>query len=264
MLRLKAKHLPSHTAIFGDTGGGKTLFMLDYLREVERRGEIAIIWDPDRQFASKFRNVDRGDWILDPTCSEVPYWDIRREYRDEGEAHALSTCFFPDNPTVKDPFWNTSARGLFTALNAMHHPTTAELTLWMAQDDPLIDERVAGTEYARILTNNAPGMRSSIIAHLNQIAQPLRMMPTHPDGHRTFSVRDWCETRNSWIFITASPSYSAILNPLHTFFVSSLVQRLVAMGPAPRSAKGSWVIFDRRQLHRSMVQELHMAPHPAP
>ena len=243
-LPLSAKHITSHIGVYGDTGVGKTILTMAYLREVEHRGEIAIVWDPDRQYAPKFRDVDRGDWILDPTAAECPYWNIGNEYRDEGEAASLSTCFFPDNPNVKDPFWNNSARGLLTLLCALYRPGVADLGFWMANTAE-IDKRVKHTEYETILADNAPGMRGSIISHLNQIAQPLRMMPAHPDGRRTFTVRDWCNKRNSWLFITSSPNYSAILNPLHAFFLSSLVQRLISMGPRPDLPRDAYSFADR-------------------
>lgn len=254
-LPLSNKHINSHMAITGDTGSGKSLLTEAYLRNVERRGEVAIVWDPEREHAKKFRSINRRDTVLDPTCTEVPYWAINQEYKDEGEAMALSSCFFPDNPGVKDPFWNNSARGLLTLLSALHKPTVSDLGFWCA-DDFQIDSRVVGTEYERILTNNAPGFRSSIVSHLNQIAQPLRMMPQHPDGRRTFTVKNWCETRQGWVFITSSPSYSTILNPLHTFFMSSFIQRLVAMGQRKDLPRVHLVFQEASTVQ---VQEFHTA-----
>ena len=137
---------------------------------------------------------------IDPTDVDCIYWDPRQEYKNEGEAYALATRFFPDNANLKDPFWNNSARGLLAVLSALHQPTISDLALWCANDEE-IDRRVVGTEYERILTSNAPGMRSSIIAHLNLIAQPLRMMPQHPEGRPVFSVREYCNHRRGWVFI---------------------------------------------------------------
>src|SRR5947208_14243098 len=140
-LHLSDQHINSHIGIEGATGPGKSLLVEAILRNIEARGDVAIVWDPEREHARKFRDVDRGDTVLDPTCTECPYWAINREYRDEGEAMSLSSCFLPDNPNVKDPFWNNSARGLLTVIKALHKPTIAELGFWCA-DDFEIDQRV--------------------------------------------------------------------------------------------------------------------------
>lgn len=254
-LRLRSKDLSSHIAVYGDTGGGKGLFIYQYLLEAERRGDMAIIWDPDREYARKFYRPERGDWLLDPGVADVPFWPIGDEVRDEAEAIALATCQFPDIAGVRDPFWTEAARRFFAWLLVTFHPTTAELGYLMANDH-LFDKMVKGTEFETILTNTAPGLRSSVISHLNLAAQPLRMMPATADGRRTFTVRDYCAKRNSWVFLTSRPSYSAALKPLHTMWMGSFITRLIDAGKRKDLPTVHLVIEEASSL---ILQEFHTA-----
>lgn len=226
----------------GSTGSGKSLLTEAILREVNRLGEMAIVWDPDGTLVPKFHQAARKDVVIDPTKEICPFWYPGHEYKDEGEAFALAKSFFPDNKDVKDPFWNNSARGLLALICARRRPSLAELAE-MCADDSIIDEIVRGTEYERILTYNTPGMRSSIISHLNTIAQSLRMMPMSSDGRERFSVKEYCEKRDRWVFITSSPNYIDIMKPLNEFFLSSFLQRFITMG-RQQSLKRTWVILE--------------------
>jgi type IV secretory pathway TraG/TraD family ATPase VirD4 len=229
-LLLPSTDLNSHVAIFADTGAGKGLFLKQYLQNVERAGEVAVVWDPDREYARAFRSVDRGDWILDPGVMECPYWPIAEEVEDEADALALATCQFPDVPNAKDPFWNMAARQLYAYLLAYKKPTTAQLGYWMAHDS-IIDRMVRNTEFATQLTNNAPGMRASIIGHLNTAAQSLRMMPIEPsENHRALTIREWCATREGWIFLTSSPLHMQAMKPLHSMWMAMLIKRTMHLG----------------------------------
>lgn len=222
--------------------------------EVERRGELAVTWDPDREYARKFRSIKRGDWVLDPTLTECPFYPISEEASNEAEALALATCFFPDRPEVKDPYWQDAARRLFAYIITKKRPTTAGLAELMAQDH-LIDEIVKKSEF-KILANSAPGLRSSVISHMNLAAQALRMMPTDNHGRRTFTVKQYCDHPQGWIFLTSNPLYMEAMKPLHTLWLASLIMRTMAMG----YRKGRPIVhFIFEEASTITVQEFHTA-----
>lgn len=254
-LRLDLDDLGSHIANYGDTGSGKTSLNKQLLLEIERRGETAIVFDPDREFARAFRDVKRGDFILDPGVAECPFWPIGEEVTDEADAYSLATCMFPDRTDVKDPFWTQAARGLLAYLLAYHKPTTAQLGSWMSHE-PQIDMRVKGTEFERILTANSPAQRAGVLSHLNLAAQPLRMMPATSEGRRRFTVREWCQRRDSWIFVTSKPSYSAAMKPLHASWLSSLIKRVIDMGRR-KDLPRVWFIFE--EAASLVIDEFHLA-----
>ena len=55
-----------HIVMMGDTGQGKSTAIRQVLRQVEERGELATIYDPDGQYARQFCRPERGDVNLNP------------------------------------------------------------------------------------------------------------------------------------------------------------------------------------------------------
>ncbi len=44
----------AHVEIIGDTGSGKTTIMLQILRQIQHRGDSAIVYDPAWEFVQRF------------------------------------------------------------------------------------------------------------------------------------------------------------------------------------------------------------------
>ena len=82
-LKLSYEGLNSHIGIFADTGAGKGMLLERYLQNVERAGEVAVVWDPDRE-------AGRSGWIFDPSAEECPYWLISEEVEDEADASEVT------------------------------------------------------------------------------------------------------------------------------------------------------------------------------
>ena len=51
----------AHTLILGMTGSGKTMIMLQILRQIKHRGDSAIVYDPAREFVKRFYDPKNGD-----------------------------------------------------------------------------------------------------------------------------------------------------------------------------------------------------------
>ena len=56
----------------GDTGSGKSSAIRQLLRQIENRGESAIVYDPAMDFLGEFYNPKRGDLILNPLDERCP------------------------------------------------------------------------------------------------------------------------------------------------------------------------------------------------
>jgi hypothetical protein len=69
----------SHILLMGDTGAGKSSAIRQLLRQVEERGESAIVYDPAMDFVAEFYSPERGDLILNPLDLAVPRgaWEAR-------------------------------------------------------------------------------------------------------------------------------------------------------------------------------------------
>jgi hypothetical protein len=96
ILRTREAH---HIQIAGDTGTGKSTLVRQIISQVGARQEVAIIFDPDREYIQEFFNEKRGDWVLNPKDDRCPYWPIGAEADDEAEATPIALGLFPDEPT---------------------------------------------------------------------------------------------------------------------------------------------------------------------
>ncbi|MGI9072266.1 MAG: type IV secretion system DNA-binding domain-containing protein [Bryobacteraceae bacterium] len=258
-LRIRRDREAHHIQIAGDTGSGKSTLVRDVLFQVEQRGEVAIIFDPDREYIQEFLDEKRGDWVLNPKDDRCPYWPIGAEADDEAEATPIANGFFPDEPTVQKFFLNHT-RAIFAYLLASYRPTVNELAYWMAHPEE-IDKRVKGTEHAHTLTANAAPQRAGILGSLNEAGKPLRMMPAHAEGRRTWTVREWAKQRKGWIFITSTPDTIDALRPLQSLWLDMLILKLQANERKPGQAR-VWMILDELaslnalpQLHTALTKQ---------
>jgi hypothetical protein len=225
-LRIRRDREAHHIQIAGDTGSGKSTLVREALYQVEQRGEIAIVFDPDREYIEEFFSEQRGDWVLNPKDERCPYWPIGAEAADEAEATPIANGLFPDEPTLQR-FFLTHTRAIFAYLLAAYRPTVNELAYWMAHPEE-IDKRVKGTEHAHTLTANAAPQRAGILGSLNEAGKPLRMMPAHQEGRRIWTVRDWVQERRGWIFITSTPDTIDALRPIQSLWLDMLILKLQA------------------------------------
>jgi hypothetical protein len=94
MIRIPERAEAQHMQIIGDTGAGKTMIMLQILRQIKHRGDSAIVYDPARDFVQRFYDPKNGDVILNPLDKRCPYWGPAEELRRRSEAKALAVSLF--------------------------------------------------------------------------------------------------------------------------------------------------------------------------
>jgi type IV secretory pathway TraG/TraD family ATPase VirD4 len=248
-----------HIQVAGDTGTGKSTLVRQIMYQIEARNEVAIIFDPDREYIREFFHEDRGDWVLNPKDDRCPYWPIGEEADDEAEATPIAIGLFPDEPT-RQQFFLSHTRAIFSYLLATYKPTVNELAYWMAHPEE-IDARVKGTEHQHTLTANAAPQRAGILGSLNEAGKPLRMMPSHPEGRRSWTVRDWAKHRKGWIFITSTPDTIDALRPVQSLWLDMLILKL-QYAEADCGQSRVWMILDELaslnalpQLHSAMTKQ---------
>ena len=86
VIRLPYQAETSHALIVGATGTGKSQLLVQFMSEIQIRGEAAIIYDPDGEFLSEFYNEQRGDVVLNPLDKRSPYWCPSSELAANEEA----------------------------------------------------------------------------------------------------------------------------------------------------------------------------------
>ena len=254
MMRIPLAAEAQHFEIIGDTGSGKTTLILQMLRQIQARGESAIIYDPACEYIQRFYDADRGDIVLNPLDARCPYWGPSEELRRKAEAKAIAASLYQPTSDKKGEFFTETPQKIFAHLLTFG-PTPQELVQWMS-DPAEIDKRVADTELASILSKGAQQQRGGVLASLGLIADSLRMLPTKTQAETTWSATEWSEKRKGWIFITSKAAEREALRPLHSLWIDLLVLRLLNTPRAEQRAV--WFVLDELASLQRLPQ-LHTA-----
>src|SRR3989454_544461 len=211
----------------GDSGTGKSALIRQILRQLEERGDTAIVYDPALEYTPQFYTPERGDVILNPLDARSPYWSPGDELRHDAEALTLATSLFPDR-NYENQFFTEGPRRIFAHLLTFK-PTAQELASWLCHEDEL-DRRVRGTSYAAMIDRQAPAQRSGVLASLNMVADTLKLLPTEAETTQRWSAAEWARERQGWLFLTSTPETRTRLVPLTSLWLDMLVLRLMSFG----------------------------------
>ena len=112
-----------HFLITGATGAGKSMAIRSLLRQIQARGELAIVVDPECEYVSEFYRPARGDLILNPIDERCPYWSPWLELSEryyQADAATLAASLIPEPPrgyeSGSDHFFRQSSRTLLESL----------------------------------------------------------------------------------------------------------------------------------------------------
>ncbi|MGC2162266.1 MAG: type IV secretion system DNA-binding domain-containing protein [Silvibacterium sp.] len=254
MLRIPARAEAQHIQIIGDSGAGKTTIIYQILRQIQGRGDSAIVYDPAGEFVQRFYSRKRGDIILNPLDARCPYWGPSEELRRRSEAKAVSESLFQPTQDRKGEFFVETPQKIFAHL-LTYGPSPQDLVNWMSNADE-IDRRILGTEMAYMIAKGAQEQRNGVLASLGLVADSLRMLPTRSESKAMWTATEWAEERKGWVFITSQPTQRAALRPLHSLWIDLLVMRLLNE-PKPEQRRVWFVLDELASLQR--LPQLHTA-----
>ncbi|WP_260741104.1 type IV secretion system DNA-binding domain-containing protein [Tunturiibacter lichenicola] len=244
----------SHIELIGDTGSGKSTAIRQILRQVQRRGETAIVYDPAMDFVGEFYDFSRGDLILNPLDARCPCWRIDQEIVRDETAATIAAAFIPDKEYEKEFFTHTPRR-LLAAMLQRRMPAHF-LLRWMSDPEALADI-VKGTPLAAMIDPTAPAQRVGVLSSLNLAADSFELLPEGGNGRQDFATADWIKERKRWVFLTSQSDYREKILPLHSAWLDLFILRM--QGPCDdRYAKPVWFVLDELASLNKLPQ-LHAA-----
>jgi type IV secretory pathway TraG/TraD family ATPase VirD4 len=255
MVRIPRDRESSHIMMMGDTGAGKSSLIRQILMQVEERGETAIVYDPALEYTPQFYEPGRGDVILNPVDTRMPYWSPCDEVEHEAEAEGLAAALFKDDPRT-NPFFVMVPRQIFAHLLIEQPRRTPEELLGILRDERELAKRLKDTEHAAAIYPDAGPQRGGMIATLNSVTNALKLLPRKAEAKTSWTALEWAQRRQGWLFITSPPEFRERLRPLISMWLDMLVLRTMNQGrPGPRPV---WFILDELQSLHALPQ-LHTA-----
>ncbi|WP_158789381.1 type IV secretion system DNA-binding domain-containing protein [Granulicella sp. L46] len=252
-------HIPrrleaSHILLMGDTGSGKSSAIRQLLRQIEDRGESAIVYDPAMDFLGEFYSPKRGDLILNPLDERCPYWGLGDEIDRPETATTIAAAMLPDKEYEKAFFTDAPRRVLAHLL--LRKPQPRDILRMMA-DPERIEAAVKGTPLAALLDPGAPAQRAGVLSSLNMVADSLELLPEWEHKRKTFATAEWYTERKRWVFLTSAAAYRSKALPLHAAWLDLFILRMMGYCE-DQAAKPVWFVIDElASLNR--LPQLHTA-----
>ena len=250
VLRVARQEESSHFLLMGDTGTGKSSLIRQLLEQIADRGEAAIVYDPALEFTPQFYEPERGDQILNPLDTRMPYWSPGDEVQHKAEALAFAKSLFPDDRR-DNRFFIEAPRRVFARLLSFK-PTAADIAQWL-QNPADIDRRLAGTELASMIDASAPSQRAGVLASLSMVGEAFQLIPDRAETKGTWSAYEWAQHRKGWLFLTSTPQTLDRLRPLISVWFDLLLMRLLELDLWRRRGAG-------RALRRDGPESEHGPP----
>lgn len=104
-----------HLKVIGTTGTGKSTAIRELLAGALRRGDRAIVADPDGGYLGRFYDARAGDSILNPFDGRSSRWDAFGEINDAYDAEQLARSLIPDHGG-DERSWRNYARTYLTSI----------------------------------------------------------------------------------------------------------------------------------------------------
>ncbi len=235
----------AHILVTGTTGSGKTQALLELLRGIRARGDRVICFSPSGDFISAFYREDR-DTILNPFDARCPSWDLWGDCPHAYDYDGLAAALISPTLSTSDPFWNDSARKVFSAAVRRckeRHRESVKFLIHMLTIVELVKlhEFLARTPAAPLLDPSSEKTAISVRSNVANYTSALRYLPLE---RRSFGLRQWVHTERSdeWIFLNAADAQLASVRPLLSMWLEVLTNALLSL-PASQSRR-IWLVID--------------------
>jgi type IV secretory pathway TraG/TraD family ATPase VirD4 len=225
-----------HFKFMGTTGAGKSTAMRELLDGALKRGDRAVIADPDGAFLSRFYNRYRGDVILNPFDSRSAKWDLFSELKNPYDIDQMARAFIPDRGSA-DPTWTGYGRTFFGAIvkqaRALNVRDIAELyRLLTAAKKEELKILVEGTPAAPFLEEGNDRFFGSVRATTSDNTKCLEYICAQRGP--AFSVREWIRSGTGVLFLPYQADQIAALKSIISTWMRLAIFQTLSLG------EGDW------------------------
>ncbi len=243
-----------HFKLIGTTGTGKTTAIRELLGAALRRGDRAVIADPDSGYLDEFYDPARGDVVLNPFDRRAKLWDLFGEIRATYDVEQLARSLIPDHEGP-DRIWRSYARTFFTAVTRQLHEANIRelpelyrlLTSASAEELRLL---VSGTPAQPFLEAGNERMFGSIRSVTGASLTAFEYLSTQQA--EPLSVRHWTREGKGAMFLPyQADQIAALRSIISTWMRLAIFERMsqpVESQPLPRQtgsrANGSYRTSD--------------------
>jgi type IV secretory pathway TraG/TraD family ATPase VirD4 len=216
----------------GTTGSGKSTVMRELLQGALKRGDRAVIADPDGGYLSRFYNPNRGDVILNPFDQRSGKWALFAELKTVYDVDQLARAFIPDRGS-SDTTWTSYARTFFSSVVRQAQIAGVKdigefyRLLTAAKRDEL-KIIIEGTPAAPFLEEGSEklfgGVRSTTTDHVKSL--------DYVRGQRgeAFSVRDWVKSGSGVLFLPYQADQIATLKSIISTWMRLAIFQTMSLG----------------------------------
>jgi len=247
-----------HFLITGATGAGKSMAIRSLLRQIQARGELAIVVDPECEYVSEFYRPVRGDLILNPVDERCPYWSPWLELSEryyQADAATLAASLIPEPPrgyeSGSDHFFRQSSRTLLESLLQVATPREPQsIPKLLELDRDKLKQAISGTPAYSLIDPGAHEQGAGIIATVANATRPFLYLPP-ADGRPSWSALQWAEHPEGWLFVTMRDESNSAALPLQSVWLDCIVRRLMA---AEERREQVWIIADELPVPKRLSQ----------
>lgn len=230
-----------HLLITGTTGSGKTNMLNELLPQIRRNKQRAIIFDVTGSFVERFFDPKR-DKLLNPLEANTEHWLPWNDCETEDELNNLASAFVDGQSIQSDKYWEEAAQKVFAeALRKEQKSRSIEALLRVIGKADLkkFCEYFADTYAAAFVSKEAEKGTASVRSTLLNKIERLKYLK---DGGK-FSIKQWVNEGEGWLFITARPNQLVTLRPLISAWIDIAIKGMLMRSHSASNEK-MWFVLD--------------------
>jgi type IV secretory pathway TraG/TraD family ATPase VirD4 len=234
-----------HFKFLGTTGTGKSTAIRELLGGALRRGDRAVIADPDGGYLARFHEPNRGDVILNPFEPRSLKWDVFAEIRNPYDFEQLARSLIPDG-AGDERMWRGYGQTFLAAVMRQAHGAGvrngAELYRLLTAA-PLEELRflLEGTAAEPFVAAGNERMFGSIRSVSTSAVSALDFVNSQQSA--LFSIRQWVKEGGGVLFLPYEADQIAALRSVVSTWMRIAIFETMTLGEGDAHL---WFVVDER------------------